>query len=91
MSVELILYGIGEGIASSFISGALDIKHAKKGGGELADVAVTTLALTGACVAASYFLSMPPFIPVALSVFVRVGHTARELYLRFKGGNEDGG
>lgn len=87
MSAEFIIWGlkgVGEGLVSSFISGGMDIGHAKEGGEELADVVATTMALTGACVLASVFLHMPPFVPIAISVFIRAGRTAEELYLKLK-------
>ncbi|HKC04710.1 MAG TPA: hypothetical protein VKC54_02470 [Patescibacteria group bacterium] len=92
MSAELIIRGaegVASGLVSSLVTGALDSKRAKEGNDGLLDVVVTTGILTGACTLATIYLNMPVFVPLALSVIVRVGHEARELYLKVKGNDEN--
>lgn len=93
MSAELIIRGVegvAAGLASSFITGAADLKRAGEGVDGFIDVAVSTGILTGACTLATIYLNMPVFVPLALSVMVRVGYEAGELYLKFKGNDKDG-
>lgn len=71
MSIERVLAGTGLGLASSLVSGSLNLGEVRRGE-HLVQTTVDTTAWVAACIFASEYLYVPGFAPIVIAAFLRL-------------------